>query len=457
MVPPMWHSPRQPFGWLLCFLVAAAGCATSSYNRAWVSDELSKSSGHVRPDTSAEEIAAQTPELPPGMPADAGLDEATAVAIALWNSAQLQADLANLGASRADLAEAGALPNPTFSLLLPAGPRTIETSLLLPVAALIQRPARVSAARLQVEQVARGLVQNGLDLARDVRIAHAEWVLAEGRRQERERLVSLWRRTAELMRARLEAGDASRVEVSAADADAATAQDTADRTKTDASIALQRLRLMMGLSDSPLLEDVAPIRSSTSARPGRELPDLEQLALAARPDFKAAELTVASNAERLGWERWRILSLLARIDGKPTTIDGQSSLVWVPGFQTEVPIFNLNPGGIGRAEAELQRAAHRYALQRQTILNEVRVAHAQLLQASRSLELFRTTVVPALEQASDGVQKGFAAGETPYLQVLEVLRRLGEARLRALELEAELCRAIAQLERSVGKQGVVRG
>jgi cobalt-zinc-cadmium efflux system outer membrane protein len=131
-------------------------------------------------------------------------------------------------------------------------------------------------------------------------------------------------------------------------------------------------------------------------------------------------------------------------------------VVWVPGFQAELPIFNWNPGGVGRAHAELERAAHRYALVRQTILNEVRVSHAQLLQARASLKTFRDGVLPALTEAADAAQKGFAAGELPYLQVLDSLRRLADARLRLLDLEAEVARATAELERNVGKQGVVR-
>ena len=67
--------------------------------------------------------------------------------------------------------EAGFLRNPIFSLLLPVGPKQLEFTLNWPLEALWQRPRRVAAARLDVERVAQGLVQGGLDVVRDAKLA----------------------------------------------------------------------------------------------------------------------------------------------------------------------------------------------------------------------------------------------------------------------------------------------
>src|SRR5690349_4721570 len=86
---------------------ALLGCAaTSPYDRAWVDKELTRSAGHGLGDPS------RAPSLPPGVAGVAALGEDDAVAVALWNSAAFGAELAQLGTSQADLAEAGALPNP---------------------------------------------------------------------------------------------------------------------------------------------------------------------------------------------------------------------------------------------------------------------------------------------------------------------------------------------------------
>lgn len=429
--------------------MVTAGCASSPYDRAWVSSELSTLAAPVGPGV-AEEAS-----LPPGVVDSAPLDERTAVAVALWNSAALQADMAQLGVSRADLAEAGALPNPTFSLLMPVGPRTLETSLLLPLFSLWQRPARVAAAKVQVEQVARGLVQNGLDVARDVRLAHSDWVRAEGRCVALEELAALWAHTRELVEARQAAGDASLVEVASLRAEAWLAEDASRRSRTDVTLARERLRLLMGVARSPLFQTALPLASPRDARALRPLPDLVRLALAARPDVRATELGIDLAGGRLGWEKTRILQLMAKLDTKPsTTASGAPKALWVPGVQLDVPLFNWNPGGIGRSEAELMRASARYVLLRQQVTNEVLTARELTLQASQSLEAVESNILPALTAAGDGARKAFDAGDVPYLQVLDALRRLADARLRALDLEADLRRALAQLDRGLGKQGV---
>jgi hypothetical protein len=47
-------------------------------------------------------------------------------------------------------------------------------------------------------------------------------------------------------------------------------------------------------------------------------------------------------------------------------------------------------------------------------------------------------------------QSGFLAGDAPPLIVLDVMRRISEARLRRADLVAEARRARAELERAIG-------
>ncbi len=100
-----------------------------------------------------------------------------AVAVALWNIADFQVSLSELGFARADLLEAGLLTNPVLSLLFPVGPKQFEMALKWPVEALWQRPRRVAAARLAADAAAERLVQAGLDLVLAVKVAHADVAL----------------------------------------------------------------------------------------------------------------------------------------------------------------------------------------------------------------------------------------------------------------------------------------
>jgi len=61
--------------------------------------------------------------IPPGVNLADEITEDEAVSIALWNNAAFQEAIATLGYQRADLVQAGLLPNPVFSILFPIGPK----------------------------------------------------------------------------------------------------------------------------------------------------------------------------------------------------------------------------------------------------------------------------------------------------------------------------------------------
>lgn len=98
-------------------IVSGASCvSTASRGREDISADLHERTGApLRPDS-------VTDPLPPeGVDLQDGLSQREAVAIALWNNPQFEADLADLGFARAELAQAGALQNPFLALFFPLG------------------------------------------------------------------------------------------------------------------------------------------------------------------------------------------------------------------------------------------------------------------------------------------------------------------------------------------------
>lgn len=427
-------------------MVSLFGCASSPYDHAWVGKELKRAAGHTPGDPSQE------PSLPPGMTNTSALGEGDAIAVALWNNAAFGVELAQLAASRADLAQAGALPNPTLSFLLPIGPRQIEASLLFPISALIERPFRVNAAKLDVERTARGLVLRGLDLARDARLVWIDADAAKARVVVREDLAKTWGNVAKIAAARRDAGDTPPIESMTAEADVQDAEDQLERAKTDLVVSTERLRWVLGLSESNLGAKMGTNGTTLDERDPNDEGFLLSSALAARPDVRAAEISVEAAGERIGWEKSRVFAMLGRFDVKPIGSQGGLPLLPLPGAQIEIPIFNQNPGGIGRAEAEFVAATLRYRLLRQTIATDIRVSRLELVQALASLHRFREVVLPLLEKAQVISLSSFEAGAEPYLVVLEATRRLRDARLRKIDLEAAVRRARANLERHVGRR-----
>ncbi len=175
--------------------LAILGCATppsKQVGRNSLGAKLQQRGvGNVRPDGASTGATAQ---LPPGVSlhdVTGDLNETAAVAIALWNNAAFQENLAKLGLARADLAQAGLLANPTLSVLFPIGARQLELVAALPLEALWLRPQRIALAEQDAERVAQGLVQHGLDLARDVKHGLSELALAAERAELAARAVQV--------------------------------------------------------------------------------------------------------------------------------------------------------------------------------------------------------------------------------------------------------------------------
>lgn len=440
------HVRRQPaVSSLIALLLLGCG-ASSAYDRAWVVKEVNARTGHAVGDPT------NRPSLPKNVKDVANLSEDDAVSIALWNSAAFEVELAQLGYARGDLEDAGALPNPTLAFLFPMGPRQLEFSVLYPLSALLHRPYRVAAAKLEVERTAHALVQTGLDLMRDVRIAYADLVLAGARVELRAAMAVTWGRIASIARARTKAGDIPAVEAAAADADAVVASDLAKRAEADAIVARARLRFALGLADSPLGEGIAARAKPVDTKPPSDEAALVKTAQAVRPDLRGAELMIESATKRLGWENARIVQFMARLDGKPIGPSGGAPVLLLPGFQAELPIFNWNGGNREKARADVARASFRYVLLRQTVATEIRIARATLTQAIDSFTPFRDNVVPALEKAVTVAIRSYEEGNESYVFVLEATRRLQDAKLRLLEIEADVRRARAAMDRNIGRR-----
>jgi cobalt-zinc-cadmium efflux system outer membrane protein len=430
---------------LLTLVLTAAllpGCVQAPNGRAKVSLELARRTGHTLSDSKAGQAM-----VPPGVEFEDGLSEAEAISFALWNNSSFQETLTKLELSRADLLQAGLLSNPTFSVLFPLGPKQLEFAATFPLEAVWLRPRRVAIAKLDHERVAQDLVLHGLDLVRDVRAGFSDLQLARDHLQLARQSIDVWERIAEISESRHRAGEASALEAERARVDVIRARDDTSRAEKDLLIAQERLLGLLGLLQNPISwEFAAPV----SPPPLRwQVGELEQKAFAARPELRAAELAVEAAAKRAGLSRTEIFALSGIIDANGS---GKEGFEMGPGMQLPIPIFNQNQAGRARADAEVQRAAWHQVDTRQRIAREVREAYARCQQASRSLQKSDEQIVPALEGLLRQSEKAYELGELSPLALQETAGQLILARSRQAEAVADLRRAWAELERSVGSQ-----
>lgn len=425
-------------------ILLVAGCATQSYNnRSYVSKGIQE-----RTDYELGQISKPGEfHLPDRVSLDDGLSEDDAIAIALWNNAQFQADLATLGFSRADLIEADMLANPVLSLLFPIGPKALEMGLDVPIDFIWQRPHRLAAAKLDAQSISENLIGHGLALIRDVQTSYADLYYAKERVRLAVQNARLQIQMVEIAQAQFRTGDISKMEVSNAYVDSLRATDIVKGFSEEATVSRHHLNALLGLISGDAVFDI----TQSDISPGVEvsIDKLLETAFVARPDLRAAELDIEAAGERMGWEQSKIYNFIAIIDAKD---EGADSLTVGPGFAVEIPIFNQNQGQIAKAKAELEQAARQYEVVRQNIILQVRQAHTKYISAQEEYELWNNDIIPSLETMFERTQKSLATGAVSYLSVLQAREKLIEARMRRAELAVKLHHSAAQLNYSIGKK-----
>jgi cobalt-zinc-cadmium efflux system outer membrane protein len=349
--------------------------------------------------------------------------------------------------ARGDLVQAGVLTNPQLILLFPGGDKQLEYMLFLPLEAIFFREHRITIAERDYCRISQELVQNGLNLVRDVRVAYSDFVFAEERAALAEEALRVRSRIAKLSDARFAAGDISELEVTTARIDALTAQAEAAGLREQVGVARERLTQLMGIG----LLDLTLESSDRVRQPQLDLDEKVLLAdaMVSRPDLRAARYAVAAVDQQAQLSRWTWLRFDAGVDRNsggngPTNIG--------PALRLDVPIFDRNQGGIIRSDWTVDQALHNFDAVRDQVIMEVRTAMAQLRQAEVSLTILQEDVLPSLEDAVDVAEQAYRNGGTTYFLALQTTSQFLDARARELELLAAEQRAVAELERGIGRR-----
>ena len=201
----------------------------------------------------------------------------------------------------------------------------------------------------------------------------------------------------------------------------------------------------MGVSDdrTPLhLQHQTPLYP-----PAPPVQPLVREATSTRPDLLAAMQYSDAAAERLrlaliGWVRFL---------GIADATSGTTGHVAGPAFRVTVPLWNWNQGNIARAEADLEKAERQRQTVNNQIVQDVYQSQLRFAQLQAELEILNTKVRPEAETALRRTETAYREGNTSYIVVLQTTQQWIFSRLREYELQANLRRTWAELERSVGR------
>jgi cobalt-zinc-cadmium efflux system outer membrane protein len=428
-----------------CFILAAhcAACASAGRapDRADVARDLNARAG-----TTATLEGPREWTMPPDVSATTPLSMPDAVAVALWNNAEFHAALADLGLARADLIDAGMLRNPILSLLFPWGPKQLEATINWPVDALWQRPRRIAQARLNADAAAQQLVSHGLRLIADVKTAFVDVVAAERAIAIAGEHATLTAQIADLAAGRLRAGDISAFEAGLARLEAARVEASRLSRVATRDRARARLRALLGMPHGAADLRISDAPLEWPACGG--IDELMKVALASRPEVRAAELRVEAAAARIGLEQSRVMSVTAILD---MNAEGRQGFEAGPGLGLELPVLSQNQGGRARAAAELEQASRRYLAVRARVTADVDAAIATHDAALAIQKMLTTQVAESYDAERRQAQRMYEVGEISLLDLLETRRRLIDVEQTRAEATFATWRAGIDVEAAIGR------
>lgn len=383
--------------------------------------------------------------------------------IARESNGDLKALREEVGIGESGKIRAGLYPNPVLDLEGITGTLTGSSSENRASIGVSQefllggkREKRMAVAETEMARFAGRIKDAERLLLLEVKLGFYDLLMAESRLDMARKSQELNNQLLQITRERFAAGDIAELDVNLAKVETARSKGREIEAERELVPARQRLLSLMG---EPALTDWK-ITGNPETKPFTEgLAELKDLALRNRPDLQAvgaeknkgeAELSLA-RAERLpnvtagvgfSWER------------SETPLGGlaERNTDYLIGFKLSVPIpyFDQNQAGVREAQARKSSADIRRAFVRQSIEREVEVAHARLVSAEKSLDIYAQEIIPQLTENLKLVQEAYRLGETGILAVIEEQKKFFDVNDGYLTALYSWNSAVAKLEAAVG-------
>ena len=252
--------------------------------------------------------------------------------------------------------------------------------------------------------------------------------------------LSSYRKTVELSKARRDAGDISETDFERIDLQLAEFESDYDNAKLNLTQASDQLQLLLGIQKP---SDTFDITGTLAPPPFTEtLDQIEQQALAARPDYQAAMQSVRVADANVK---------LADADGTTDpTIGGEYERVGIfnsAGFQVSIPlrIFDRNQGEKERTRYEAQSSRFAETAARNQVVNDVEQAWAGYEAATHLASRYNGHYLTEASHVRDNLEFSYRHGGSTLLDYLDALRDYRQTNLDALNANQQVWLSIHQL------------
>lgn len=389
----------------------------------------------------------------PLAPAPAGLTAAQAAEASVRNSPRVQAALADVQHALAEARQARLIANPVLSLNLRfatgGADDVIEAGLAQPLVELLSRPARASAADARLRAAAFEAVAAALDALAEGQRAHAEALAADGRLEAIEAQVALLERLVALARARLQAGEASPLEVVGFEARAASLQAQARLRQLERDSVRLGLVRLLGRPSASLRFDLASSQPQPQPQPQPQSQhEAAWLRLAAerRPELAAAAHELQALGDDVRLAGWSVLEGLEA--GVASETEGSTTIG--PALGGPIPLFDFGRQRRAAAGARVLAARHRLLGLQREVVSEVRLALAAATAAAEVVAATEERALPLARERVEQTRRSFDAGFANANDVLLAEADLLDAESSRVEAQLRGRLAAADLRRAAG-------
>ncbi|MEO8350269.1 MAG: TolC family protein [Chthoniobacteraceae bacterium] len=376
---------------------------------------------------------------------------ASALARTLERSPELAVFNWDIRAAEARMIQARLYPNPELSLEAEnftgtndfqngdAAERTLQLSQLVELGG--KREARFAEARAERALAGWEYQVKRVEVLKATTQAFIEVLVAQRQVVLARETTALVENVAPLTKKRVDAGAASKVEVTRANVAVATARIQLEQAARTLAAARTRLtaqwdertadfdRVIGDLDRMPKVDGIGALAAKVMRNP-------QISRWSAERDRRAAQLAAARSKGRPD------VTFMAG----PRLIGQGDNLTAVAGVSLPLPLWNHNQGAIAEAQANLSKSDDEQRAAESRTYADLNEAYQNLLRARREAEILEKDVLPGAQEAEQSLQDGYAAGRFSQLELLDARRTLIEARNQHLRALADHHHALAEIE-----------